>query len=115
MTTCPRCCLSKPETDFYIRVDTGKRRTWCKTCENEARDLRRKANLEADLAKTLANTAVRDGILIEPGQCTSCSEVRPLQKHHEDYSKPYDVQWLCQQCHSRLHADKRRSKHELVS
>lgn len=27
-----------------------------------------------------------------------------MQAHHEDYSKPLDVQWLCMACHRGAHA-----------
>ncbi len=103
MNKCTVCQIPKPERAFYVRADTGKRRGRCSVCENTARNKRRKTNLRADLAKTVANQAVRDGILVNPLWCESCNEYLPLQKHHEDYSKPLEVEWLCQQCHSRLH------------
>lgn len=30
--------------------------------------------------------------------CSSCGEVKS-QAHHDDYSKPLDVRWLCFRCH----------------
>jgi hypothetical protein len=34
--------------------------------------------------------------------------------HHSDYSKPLDIEWLCNSCHERLHAEKNdeRFKHK---
>lgn len=108
LRTCTVCHVDKPEDDYYKIAGRNKRRSRCKICENKARDLRRKDNLQADLAKTLANRAVRAGVLVNPMWCESCDEYGLLQKHHEDYNKPYEVQWLCQRCHSRLHATKRK-------
>lgn len=34
MKTCTKCGLEKDETEFYLRPDTGKCRSRCKTCEN---------------------------------------------------------------------------------
>lgn len=30
--------------------------------------------------------------------------------HHEDYSKPLDVMWLCDQCHALRHFELKRSR-----
>jgi len=27
-----------------------------------------------------------------------------LEAHHDDYSKPLDIQWMCTSCHKRHHA-----------
>ena len=28
---------------------------------------------------------------------------RFMEAHHDDYSKPFEVRWLCASCHKRLH------------
>lgn len=44
----------------------------------------------------MVNNAIRDGkIARQP--CEVCG--RKAQAHHEDYSKPLDVRWLCFQHH----------------
>lgn len=57
-------------------------------------------------AHYVVNNAVRDGRLIKPSACSKCdrSGVR-LEGHHDDYSRPLDVVWLCCRCHRRHHAD----------
>ena len=61
-------------------------------------------------ARWLVNEAVRGGGLRRPEVCESCwlPDRRLLHGHHEDYSRPLDVIWLCAKCHSRLHAMDRR-------
>jgi len=39
--------------------------------------------------------------------CEFCGDISNI-KHHPDYNKPLDVQWLCHSCHNRLHADLRK-------
>lgn len=34
--------------------------------------------------------------------CEVCSEVK-TQAHHDDYSKPLEVRWLCKICHQKFH------------
>ena len=36
------------------------------------------------------------------GLCSECNENIATQKHHEDYSKPYDVVYVCNKCHAKL-------------
>lgn len=49
----------------------------------------------------------RVGTLIEPMMCEACGYMGSLHAHHEDYDKPYDVMWLCPECHRSLHQSKR--------
>lgn len=53
-------------------------------------------------AHTLINNAIRDGRLKrEP--CEECGEDYACA-HHDDYSYPLSVRWLCYPCHSQWHA-----------
>ena len=40
-------------------------------------------------------------IIIKP--CEICGETRNIQAHHEDYSNPLDVIWLCAKHHGWIH------------
>ena len=56
---------------------------------------------ERHAAHAAVAKAVRRGDLAR-SPCEVCGEVR-AQAHHDDYSKPLDVRWLCFRCH-REHA-----------
>lgn len=60
------------------------------------------------IAKNTLNSAVKSGKLICPDKCTSCGNLSKIEAHHEDYTKPLDVVWLCKKCHQSLHNEKRR-------
>lgn len=52
-------------------------------------------------ARKLLSRALERGDL-ERGPCEQCGSTK-TQGHHDDYSKPLDVRWLCGKCHSKLH------------
>lgn len=62
---------------------------------------RRRNNPEKAKAWNMVSNAVRSGKLIRQ-PCESCN-VPKAQAHHEDYSKPLDVRWLCFVCHRAEH------------
>ncbi len=62
----------------------------------------REQNPEGNKAHNAVNNAVRDGRLIK-GACEVCGEKR-THAHHDDYSKPLSVKWLCAMHHHRIHA-----------
>jgi len=59
-------------------------------------------NPEKRKAINAANNAVRDGILIRQ-PCEGCGATERIHKHHDDYSKPLEVRWLCAKCHHAEH------------
>lgn len=63
----------------------------------------REANPMAYKARTAVGNALRDGRL-EREACYFCGTNDGVQAHHHDYSKPFDVTWLCAKCHGRHHA-----------
>lgn len=59
---------------------------------------------DKDLARRLLQSAVYKGKVEKPSQCSACGKALDkwqVQGHHNDYSRPYDVLWLCDLCHKR--------------
>jgi hypothetical protein len=58
-------------------------------------------------AYRMVRTAVKNGALVRPDGCSRCGRVpgpasdgrSQIHAHHEDYSRPLDVVWLCAACH----------------
>lgn len=48
--------------------------------------------------------AVRSGRLVRPSTCGACGASCQPHAHHEDYSQPLSVRWLCRSCHLAHHA-----------
>lgn len=55
-------------------------------------------------AHHMVNNAVRNGKLVKL-PCSVCGNPKS-EAHHEDYSKPLDVIWLCRKHHGELHHQK---------
>lgn len=80
---------------------------YCLTCHNAyMREWRKTHKLTGDakirdIARHYAGTYLRRG-LIEKKPCLWCSSENS-QMHHEDYSFPLKVEWLCRPCHLAHH------------
>ena len=44
--------------------------------------------------------------LLTRSSCVACGS-SSSQMHHEDYSRPLDVMWLCRECHLKRHDESR--------
>lgn len=119
LKTCTKCYAAKPAEDFYrkhsackectksrVRAHYAANRDRYSAYEKErARRPERKAwasaaqkrlrarSPERYRARDAVGNALRDGRLVK-SPCEVCGAVR-VQAHHEDYSKPLDVRWLC--------------------
>lgn len=89
------------------RFTTGDyRKRWCRNCNARgpvvfvSGEARKRMS-----ARAMANVAVRRGA-IKRQPCESCG-AELAEKHHPDYTKPYDVIWLCRPCHMQKHAGAR--------
>ena len=44
--------------------------------------------------------------IVRPDNCSKCGKECKPQGHHDDYSRPLDVVWLCRACHRERHGGK---------
>jgi hypothetical protein len=77
------------------------------SARSEIVDRRRRASLEKYAARERVRRAVQAGRLVRPDRCEGCELSVPVQAHHDDYSKPLEVRWLCPACHVAIHVRER--------
>lgn len=73
-------------------IDNTHRREWA-----ARHAVQRQANIAV-------GNAIRDGRLV-PGPCERCGSEEHIHAHHEDYTKPLHVTWLCRTCHGLRHRE----------
>jgi hypothetical protein len=85
----------------YAATDRGRKRGAA------AKQAWAERNPEKLKAQWAAQNAVRDGRLKRKTECEVCGSEKNIEKHHDDYSKPLEVRWLCKKHH--WEADRKRS------
>jgi len=87
--------------------DRHKKQRYCKKCHAEwMRDNRVKYSDLTDeqrkkiKARSYANVYLKRGI-IKRQYCLICGD--NAEMHHDDYSKPLEIKWLCRKHHLDLH------------
>jgi ribosomal protein S27AE len=117
--------LQREGTLTRVRIP-GVRRTFVDVFEMEALlEGREPTEAEEALAEEHARTrrrankavlaATKRGELTRPDTCEQCGRTGVvIHGHHDDYSKPLEVRWLCPQCHRAHHAADARRDEELA-
>lgn len=87
--------LSAGESQSAIAADLGISR----------QRLHQLLNPERAAARKAVRRALSTGTIKRPDTCSDCSTPSiTLHAHHDDYSEPLNVRWLCPTCHLRRHA-----------
>ncbi len=109
---CRTCCLREIKEYNHKRNRTALQREWRNTPQGRAFKTAagrryREQHREKFLAQKRVVNAINSGRLLR-GPCVVCGATENIHAHHEDYSKPYDVTWLCPAHHSQRHVELRR-------
>jgi len=107
---CKECVLARCRA--YYRSNLEERHEYDR--KRSRRPERRKYRLESGKkdyekhpvrvkARWMLNNWVRLGYVVRPDTCPRCgrSDV-VVEGHHEDHSRPLDVEWACRTCHRRI-------------
>lgn len=116
-------CKRKQDNEWRLRTGRTKRhltgkcrcgnefasysRHLCVDCYRKRRhDKRNDPNYAEVILKervrSLTRMYIKMGTLVKEN-CTICGTNENIEAHHEDYTKPLDVMWLCRKDHRKLH------------
>ena len=62
-------------------------------------------NTEKTKAHSVISNALSNGKIQKPEYCSICKKKGKINAHHDDYSKPLKIIWLCIQCHVNIHKE----------
>lgn len=92
--------------DYYREHDRKREQTpERKLAKSIYQERHRYKNTDKYKARTAVGNAIRDGRLIRPDYCSCCDNKCTPEAHHEDYSKPLEVVWMCRECHKEYHKE----------
>lgn len=120
--SCYTCKQSHPNVRYYLTVVSklGKKYYRCADCNLKyckayrttpqgATKMREAVNRsitkhpEKQKARMRIAYQIKTGRMVRPTKCERCNYVCKPHAHHDDYSKPLDVTWLCITCHTIVH------------
>lgn len=93
----------KEDPKFRARANSYQKK-WRKGRKTQLRAYKRKwsqSNRHKAAAHKKVLKALRNGELVK-SPCEICGKLK-VEAHHEDYTKPLEVRWLCRVHHMRVH------------
>lgn len=88
--------------EYFVAYDKRREKTpERRAFKSAAQRLYRERNPQKRAARVIVSNAIRDGRLLRQ-PCEGCGSEK-VHAHHEDYTKPLDVRWLCKDCHWHEH------------
>jgi uncharacterized protein with PIN domain len=65
-------------------------------------EYRRKHQQEVNASRAL-NEYMKYHNIKKPSTCSVCNKEARVHGHHKDYTKRFEVIWLCPSCHKKVH------------
>jgi len=114
-TQCKKCFLIKQKihraspayremSKAYFAKWKAKNSFWRNSYITEASYKWKQDHPDGMKAHLKISYALRAGNIKKPLLCSNCHKQKRLSAHHDDYSKPLDVKWLCWSCHRLVHS-----------
>lgn len=107
-SSCKVCACEAGIRTYYRTKDANKEKWKQQKKRRDYADIMVRAvrrytakNPEKVRAHVALNNAVKRGKIVRQ-PCKECGAPK-AHAHHHDYSKPFDVEWLCVVCHRREH------------
>lgn len=92
--SCCSQCASQKRREYLDRNPDVKQKMYQKSLL--------KVDKSKAKARSIVNNCLKRGWLIK-APCEVCGELERVEAHHDNYTKPLEVRWLCKKHHSEHH------------
>lgn len=92
-----RTCYGKYRYNLLIKKEPAILRIKSKKWEDKNKNKKKVQNM--------VKNAIVSGKIIRTKICSICCAEGIIQAHHKDYTKPFDITWLCRKCHNDIHKE----------
>ncbi len=76
---------------------------WYKNNVNKVREISKLSARKCLVKRKARHLALKNIIILDDKLCEDCNVNKATLRHHEDYNKPFDVCFLCMDCHGIRH------------
>lgn len=91
--------------EYYRQYDRDRSKTESRKAQYAEKQRRKRAaSKQYDKAHNATKRAIESGKIIRPDACERCGGT-PVQAHHDDHYKVFDIMWLCPVCHAQRHVE----------
>ena len=90
---CYACNNQRSKETYYKRKSKGL----CGVCGREECKCSYR-NSPEQISRLTLNQAILSGVIKRPNRCSECGRKGIIAARHDDYSKPFEVTWLCYRC-----------------
>jgi ribosomal protein S27AE len=111
---CKECCKCSTKINYrnninhYVEYDKHREQTEKRKAQKlKHQRTRRFLYPEKYKANSSVNNLIRNSQL-KKKPCEICGN-RTTEAHHNDYSKPLEIVWVCKRCHNGLHGKETRT------
>jgi ferredoxin len=107
---CRRCYIwdyKRRHPEYVVNITAHTRLYYRRNRESEKRRtiMFKASKPERMRCYNIIHANLHNGTLFRPDYCTNCGKHCRPDSHHYDYSRPYDITWLCRSCHLLLSKD----------
>lgn len=97
--------LNREKSKRFRRNNPNYMKEWREKNREYYKNYRQRGEVKLkNAARQILNFSIHKGLVVRPKNCSKClKKLCVIEAHHEDYTKPLEILWLCIPCHLDVH------------